>query len=235
MRCRKVHELISRSIDGDLSAREETRLERHLAECGDCRVLREDLRRIVEGAAGLEIPQPSDAVWSRVRAGLVRERAARAEERSGGSRRRAFGMGLPVLRYAGVAAVALVLVVTGVVVGNRLGREKAPQDLVSREKYALAKLDEAERYYQQAIKSLGEAFAAEKGELAPQVVDLFDRNLAVVDTTIQACRQAVLAEPDDFEARNCLLAAYTQKITLLDSALDLRTGDGAVKGKSKKL
>jgi hypothetical protein len=236
MRCRKVHELISRSIDGDLSAREETRLERHLAGCGECRELRGDLRRIVEGAAGLEIPQPSDAVWSKIRAGLVQERAGRADVRSdGGSRRAVFGMGLPALRYAGVAAVALVLVVTGVVVGNRLGRGNAPQDLESREKYALAKLDEAERYYQQAIKSLSEAFAAEKGVLAAPVVDLFDRNLAVVDATIQACRRVVLEEPDDLEARNCLLAAYTQKITLLDSALDLRTGDGAVKGKSKKL
>ena len=32
-------------------------------------------------------------------------------------------------------------------------------------------------------------------------------------------------QPDDLEARNYLLAAYTRKITLLDAALDLRRGD----------
>jgi tetratricopeptide (TPR) repeat protein len=93
------------------------------------------------------------------------------------------------------------------------------------EAYILAKLDEAERYYQQAIRSLNEAFATEKGMLAPQVAEFFDRNLSVIDTTIQACRAAVLAEPDDLEARNYLLAAYTQKVTLLDSALDLQRRD----------
>ena len=56
-------------------------------------------------------------------------------------------------------------------------------------------------------------------------MELFDRNLSVVDATIQACRAAVRTEPDDLEARNYLLAAYTRKITLLDAALDLRRGD----------
>jgi hypothetical protein len=235
MRCRKAHEMISRSIDGELAVRKSARLERHLAGCGDCRVLREDLRRIVAGAAKLETPEPSDRVWLNVRAGLARASAGRAGERSGALRRPAFGLGLPALRYAGIAAGALVLVVTGVLVGRRIGREPAPLGPEAREQYTLAKLDEAERYYQQAIKSLSEAFAGEKGNLAPQVSELFDRNLAVVDSTIQACRQAVLEEPDDLEARSFLLAAYTGKITLLDAALDLQKGDRPAAGKAKIL
>jgi tetratricopeptide (TPR) repeat protein len=234
MRCRKANEYISRSIDGELAARESVRLDRHLAACEDCRVLREDLRRIVAGAAKLETPEPSDKVWLNIRAGLVRATAGRTGERSGGMRVPALGLGLPALRTVGVAAVALVLVVTGVVVGRRLGRGPAPLGPEAREKYTLAKLDEAERYYQQAIKSLGEAFTAEKGTLSPQVAEFFDRNLSVVDATIQACRRAVLDEPEDLEARNYLLAAYTKKITLLDSALDLQRGHVAAAGKTKK-
>ena len=56
MRCRKAQEYISRSVDGGLSERESARLERHLAACGECRALREDLRKIVAGAAGLDDP-----------------------------------------------------------------------------------------------------------------------------------------------------------------------------------
>ncbi len=236
MRCRKVHEYISRSIDGELSDRASARLERHLAACDGCRAMREDLRKIVAGAARLETPAPSERVWLAVRAGLGRETAGQAEKRSRAfPRRPAFGLGLPALRYAGVAAAALVLVVTGVVVGSRLGRAPAPLGPEAREKYTLAKLDEAEHYYEQAIKSLGEAFAAGKGTLAPQVAELFERNLSVIDATIQACRRAVLDEPDDLEARNYLLAAYTQKITLLDSALDLQRRDRDAAGKAKIL
>jgi hypothetical protein len=71
--------------------------------------------------------------------------------------------------------------------------------------------------------------------LAPQVVELFERNLGVIDATIRACRAAVLAEPDDLQARSYLLAAYTEKVTLLDSALDLGRQDGEPKGKRKIL
>ena len=225
MRCRKAREYVSRSIDGELSGRENARLERHLPECGECRALQENLRTIVRGAAGLAVPEPSEGGWLRVRAGLETGRGRPSAEDARLNRRPLFGLSLPALRYAGAAALTLILVVSGLVIGRRLGREDVRRGPGDGGAYALAKLDEAERYYQQAIKSLSEAFAAEKGALAPQVTELFERNLSVIDATIRSCRRAVLEEPDDLEARTYLLAAYTRKLTLLDSALDLQRGD----------
>ncbi|MBE0713857.1 MAG: hypothetical protein IH583_15900, partial [Candidatus Aminicenantes bacterium] len=141
-----------------------------------------------------------------------------------------FGLGVPALRHAGVAALAVVLVVTGVVIGLRLGRQGTPARSDRGEEYTLAKLDEAERYYQQAINSLSEAFASQRGVLVPQVAELFDRNLSVIDATIQACRRAVLEEPDDLQARSYLLSAYTEKVTLLDSVMDLQRRDRETTG-----
>ena len=224
MRCRKAREYISRTVDDELDPRRAERLERHLAECGDCRALLADLRKIIGGAAGLEGPEPSDKVWKNIRAGLEAGALRPGVEGAPLDRRPLFGLSLPDLRHAGVAALALILVVSGIVVGRRIERLDAKMSPEAREAYTLAKLDEAERHYEQAIRALGEAFAAEKGALDPQVAEFFDRNLSVVDATIQACRAAVLAEPDDLEARNFLLAAYTQKATLLDSALDLQRG-----------
>jgi plasmid stabilization system protein ParE len=235
MRCRKAHEYISRSIDGELSGRQAARLERHLASCGECRALLEDLRSIAGDAAKLDSPEPSERVWRNIRTGLAAADLKPARERLDSARRPLFGFSLPARRYADVAALAVVLVVSGVVVGLRLGRQGTPAGSDKGEKYTLAKLDEAERYYQQAIKSLSEAFTSEKGALAPQVAELFDRNLSVIDATIQACRRAVLEEPDDLELRNYLLAAYTQKVTLLDSALDLQRMDRDAAGKKKVL
>jgi len=235
MRCRKANDYISRSVDCELVGREAARLERHLASCGECRALVADLRAIAGGAAKLDAPEPSDNVWKRIRAGLAAADLKPSRAGLGTDRRPLFGLGVPALRYAGVAALAVVLVVSGVVVGLRLGRQGLPVGPEAGEKYTLAKLDEAERYYQQAIKSLSEAFASEKGALAPQVAELFDRNLSVIDATIQACRRAVLAEPDDLQARNFLLAAYTEKVTLLDSALDLQRWDREATGKAKTI
>jgi hypothetical protein len=239
MRCRKSQEYISRSIDGELSARDEARLEKHLAGCGDCRALDRDLRRIVEGAARLETPEPSAKVWEAVRAGLERETAKEAGERRGSTRRPAFefalGFGRPALRAAAAVALVLALVAAGLLIGRRSGRGGSPAGLEARERYTLAKLDEAERYYEKAIQSLTEAFASGRGTLPREVAEVFDRNLSVVDATIQACRQSVLDAPDDLEARNYLMTAYMQKMTLLDSALDLQRGGRTGTGKTKRL
>jgi tetratricopeptide (TPR) repeat protein len=233
MRCRKANEYISRSVDSELSGRQAARLERHLASCGECRALLEDLRKIVSGATELDQPEPSDRVWRNIRTGLAAADVKPQVEGISLEPGPLFGLGAPALRYAGIAALAVVLIVSGVVVGLRLGRQGTPAGSEAGEKYTLAKLDEAERYYQQAIKSLSEAFASQKGVLVPQVAELFDRNLAVIDATIQACRRAVLEEPDDLQARSYLLAAYTEKVTLLDSALDLQRRDRETEGKGK--
>jgi hypothetical protein len=230
MRCRRARAYISRTVDGELDPRRAARLERHLEGCGECRALLPDLRKIVGGAAGLAAPEPSAKVWRNVRAGLETGTLRPSAEGARLDRRPLFGSSLPAWRLAGAAALAVILVVSGLVVGRRLGRQDIRLGPEAGEAYTLAKLDEAERHYEQAVRSLGEAFAAGKETLDPRVTELFDRNLAVIDTTIQACREAVLAEPDDLEARNYLLAAYTRKVTLLDSALDLQRGvrDAAV-------
>ncbi|MBE3110253.1 MAG: hypothetical protein IMZ46_07035, partial [Acidobacteria bacterium] len=57
----------------------------------------------------------------------------------------------------------------------------------------------------------------------------------VIDATIQACRRAVLEEPDDLQARSYLLSSYTEKVTLLDSALDLQRQGREAVGKGKKI
>ncbi len=235
MRCRKAQEYISRSVDGELAGGEAARLERHLESCGECRALLEDFRKIVGGATELERPEPSDRVWRNIRTGLAAADVKPLVEGISLEPRPSFGLGSLSLRYAGVAALAIVLVVSGVVIGTRLGRPRLPVGPEAGEKYTLAKLDEAEGYYQQAIKSLAEAFASQKGVLVPQVAELFDRNLAVIDATIQACRRAVLEEPDDLQARSYLLAAYTEKVTLLDSALDLQRQGQETGDKGKKI
>ena len=235
MRCRKARKCISRHVDGELTGRKAVRLERHLESCGECRSLVDDFRKIAGAAAHLDSPEPSDKVWKNIRTTLTVPERHPARERYRLRPRPLFGLSVPALRYAGVAALAVVLVASGIVLGTRLGRQGIPGAMDPGEKYILAKLDEAEGHYQQAIRALAEAFAARKGTLAPQIVELFDVNLAVIDATIQACRAAVLEEPDDLQARNYLLTAYAEKLTLLDSALDLQRKSQDAAGKPKIL
>ena len=236
MNCQRAQRYVSEYVDGALDRRRAAALERHLEGCAACRGLLEDFRAMKLAAAELPAPEPGDEVWSRIRTGLVR--AAGSVRRPATSpARRLFGWGWtsPALRLAGAAALALVLVGSGVLIGTRIGRKGGSVKPADAETYTLAKLDEAEAYYQKAIQSLSEAFAAQKGAMVPQVAEVFERNLAVIDATIQACRQAVLKEPDDLRARNYLLAAYMDKVSFLDTALEFQRRNGVPANQGKTL
>jgi hypothetical protein len=220
MRCHRAQRYISEYADGSLDAPKAAELERHIEKCAACRELLADFRAMTEAAPRLAGPEPRDGVWLKIKSRLRAREAGFVAVPEKAPRRWALGWNSPALKFAGASALLLILIASGVIVGIRLGRDGRSAGLGDREKYTLAKLDEAERYYQKAIKSLGEAFAAQKGTMTPQVAEVFEKNLAVIDATIQACRQSVLKEPEDLQARNYLLAAYMDKVTFLDTALD---------------
>jgi tetratricopeptide (TPR) repeat protein len=234
MRCPRARKYISEYVDGSLEARKAVELERHIEKCAACQEVLADFRAMTAAASRLDGPEPGDAVWLKIKGRLgARATEPAAVERVPG--RWTFGWSSPALRFAGAAALILILVASGVVIGIRLTRPEGLNGLGDREKYTLAKLDEAEQYYQKAIKSLDEAFSAQKGTMIPQVAEMFEKNLSVIDATIQACRQAVLNEPDDLQARNYLLAAYMDKVTFLDTALEFQRQTLGVGTRGKSL
>jgi hypothetical protein len=219
MNCAKAARWTSEYTDGVLDAGKSARLERHLESCPDCRELLDDFRAMARDARGLEAPAVPVQAWTRVRARL-RDGAAvpLADKRPAfaaspfGSRRFAFA----------AASLALTVVAAGVLFFSlRKGKDLVVEGPDQKEQRTLAKLDEAERYYELAVRSLNEALAGDKGKLSPEVAEMFEKNLEVVDTTIQACRQAVRSEPDNVQARDYLLTAYKEKIVLMGDLLDM--------------
>lgn len=206
--------MISESTDGTLALRKAARLEEHLRTCADCREVLADLRVLVREAGKLATPPVPAEAWAGIRARLRDAGAPAARDE-----RAIFGR--PRLVPA-LAALALMAVAAGgVFVGLKLGRRPVVLSPDMREQATLAKLDEAERHYELAIKSLGEALAGQGGKLSPEVSEMFARNLEVVDVTIQACREAVRSEPDNVRARDYLLGAYEEKIVLMDDLLNM--------------
>lgn len=222
MRCAKARRWVSGELDGTLGPRRSARLARHLASCGTCRELREDFAALVRTARELRAPEPPPGAWDRIRTSLAALRAGTAEAEGG---RRATAP--PVVRAfwprtVATAAAALLLVAGGVVLGLLLARRSPAPSPVDREFAALDKLDQAERYYQLAIASLAEAYAAGKEALGPAVLEVFERNMEAIDASIQACRLAVSGDPDNLRARDYLLAAYREKMQFLDTVLEFQ-------------
>lgn len=216
MRCRKAQKFISHYVDNELSLARQKKLELHLSECDSCQKFLADFQSIASAAAHLETPELSDAVWLRIKETLAGEKSQiKMPVYSVASRHPARKW----LRVAAVPAVALLLVVFGIIIGQRFSVQQAQKQRPGDPNYTLTKLDEAERNLKLTIKSLSEAFASQKDNFSPEIVEIFHKNLAVIDVSIEACRRAVKAEPYNLEARNFLIDAYLSKVNLLDSAV----------------
>jgi len=223
MRCYRAQEYISEYVDGTLSPKHEISLLRHIGECSDCRAVLEDFRRMAQEAKDLRKLTPSDAVLLNVATRLREQRST--PPASSPRRRWIFASVLswlghghwqprPATNAAVFAAGLILLLIIGLLYyqpwRTSLGAEKAAIDQLT-----LKKLDEAERHYEQAIRALSDATAAQHGNLDARVTRVFEVNLAMVEESIEACRQAVKRDPRDLEAQEALMASYKEKVQLM--------------------
>lgn len=227
MRCAQAQKLISDYVDGDLDERRAAELEKHMDACPDCREVLEDFRRIVKEARSLKTVIPAEAVWVRISRGLDGARIKeprRSEPVTRLTPARPFFLARHPVWSA--AAAALIVVVGGLAL-LRPWSAGIPSRFADRDRFTLAKLDEAKGFYRQAIKALSEAAAAQKGSLDPQVALAFQKNLAVVDASIETCQAAVRRDPGNVENQNFLLAAYRDKVDILTDLIAVKKVTGA--------
>lgn len=201
MRCSKAQKLISEYLDGELDVRRETHLRQHLGGCAECREVLADFQAVVKEAGRLEETIPSDFVWMKIKAGLET-----------GAKRRNFLPFSPALQYSLGALLAVALIAGGLFFGLR-GREETT---------TMAKLKEAEHYYQLAIRALDDALASQKNGMDPELARVLDQNLKVIDSSIAACERYVRSDPDNVGARTTLLAAYGKKVGFLTDLVEIK-------------
>jgi len=211
MRCAKARKWISEYIDGGLNEVQNRALEKHCASCAGCRKLLQDFQKISVHAGDLRQNASPETPWRKIQERLTAGEQVVLRPVS----RRPGWFGAPRLGSVIGAAVVLAVLIGIFMTGPFDGNRRADLSGARSQEYTLAKLREAEHHYQLAIKALAEAVAAQPGELDPEMAAIFRTNLAVVDASINACKKAVLSDPDDIESRNYLLAAYREKTNLL--------------------
>ena len=227
MRCSYAKKIISEYIDGDLDSGRKARLENHLSQCPDCRKVLKDLQTIVSDAQELQELSPPDKTWQKIESRLETKQPLVTFPVSPARKWYA----LPGFRFA-MAAAAMVLIIVGALTfGPFFSRQGQMISEIENQDYTLAKLEEAEKHYQMAIKALGEAAAARQSQLDPQVAEILRTNLEIIDKSISSCREAVLSDPADLDSRNYLLAAYKEKADLLHQVVNLN-GNSSPVGKS---
>ncbi|MBE0461243.1 MAG: zf-HC2 domain-containing protein [Candidatus Aminicenantes bacterium] len=222
MKCSKAKKLINDYIDGQLSDSLNLQVEHHLEHCSGCQKVLKDLQKIISVARNLEEHSPSAGTWMAIQQRLdAQKRPSEAFVLQRKERSHLFSFS-PALRY-GLSAAFVMFILAGVVFFSFLYRNgRLGFHLKKDQKYTLAKLSEAEHHYQSAIKALMEAVSAQEETIDPELAEVFRHNLELIDTSINACKQAVLQHPDNMEVQNYLLASYRKKLDLLDEAIAVR-------------
>jgi predicted anti-sigma-YlaC factor YlaD len=231
MKCSTAKKWISEYIDGDLDAAKKTELDKHCVQCADCRKLLEDFRTISSGAKELDTFVPPESAWGKIQEKMTAEE----QEVLKLAPRKQIWSSLPKLSYALSALLLVVFLSLVFIFGPRYWSGQTVIAELENTNYTLAKLDEAEHHYQMAIKALSEAAMAQEEQLDPQVAEVFRTNLELIDRSINACRQAVLNEPNNIESRKYLLAAYKEKTDLLNEVMAVVNTSSPMRGSEETI
>jgi anti-sigma factor RsiW len=211
MTCTEMDARIDALLDGELASAERAEVEAHLAACAACAALHADLLALRERArrAPAEIAPPP-AVWAALERLTTRD--SRLATRSPLSASRS-----PWSRWH-LAAAAVLLVALSSAATAWLMLRSGEQRAASIEQRSLdPRLAALEADYQRATTELVRALEAESA-LSPAVREALGRHLAVVDAAIAEARASLLEHPADADAGGMLLAAYRQKLDLLERA-----------------
>ena len=210
-------------VDGTLGDSERRLLETHLAACETCRTLAEDLRRVKDAAKALPRLTPPESAWRRIDVSLRAQ-----ESKSLPSRLHMFSSPLAM------AASALILIGT---VGlfmwwssfTSRTEEADPGELAN---YVVNELEQAEKHYVNAITGLEQIVQKEEQEptLDPQLMAILNDNFELIEQAIGESRAATQQDPESIVARESLLGALRNKLTLLQNTImlinDVRQGRG---------
>jgi len=229
--CERVLTLLEDYHYGEADRRLAAEVEAHLAACAECRSRLQILEQEDElyGSyseslnRGLEV---NPAMWDAIRPALAKEAPETVVAPS------AWLPGLFAIlpkarlaRYAVFAAVVASLSIVGTLLTLRMF---APvEDRGANDRYAgsgssleaaLHSVQRAETEYLQAIRILSDIVDRQKPSLDPGKRAELDRNLRALDLAIVKARQEYQAHPLDPELGFSMLAAYREKVELLQEA-----------------
>jgi hypothetical protein len=196
----------------------------HARECAFCRVIVEDLEALRSAALELPLEEPSPAVWSRIRAQLL---AAGAFAEKAGLWN--WFRQLDLLRRPIPVAAFACMVILGCLL--TAPRNYPEQDTTSPLTALPARTAIRSMAFigdsgapEQVVLELEETFRAREGSLAPDLKATYENSLISLDASIRECSDSLEREPDNSLAHEYLLAAYSQKVEVLSSALELGEG-----------
>ena len=237
MNCDKCHDLISEFLDGALSHEDQATLSSHLEDCLHCAGVRDDLQSIVgfcrTHRGEYSAPPNEKALWLRIRNVIEADASPSVAGTAPAQRRsswknwigRSWELSFPQL-VASAAAIVLVVALSTAVGLRRYqsagpsvanNATSAPESL----RLAAANVRERVSQQQQAISYWNQRVEYNKARWSPEMRETFERNLKVIDQTVNDQFEALSQDPHDEVSEEILNAALNEKLSLLKEFAEL--------------
>ena len=233
MNCEKCQDLISDFLDGALSQEEQATLNSHLEECIDCADVRNDLQAIVSFCRAhrdeYSAPPNEKALWQRIR-NVIEAGASPVAVAPAPARRRVWSnwagrsweLSLPQL-VASAAVIALVVSLS-TLVGLRRWQSSGstnPRTPARDVSLSLANVRDRVSQQQQLISYWNQRVEFNKARWSPEMRETFDRNLKVIDQTVNDSLDSLSQNPHDEVSEEMLNTALNEKLSLLKEFAEL--------------
>jgi negative regulator of sigma E activity len=237
--CEVCKELLSAFLDNELDESQAALVREHLAVCADCAVVCEDLSAILftcTSEAEEIDPSNSKAMWCRISNTIESEIKPPQSELTPPPKGRFWSLSLPQLASAvlGIAIISSLLTVVGI----RNYLQPSGDDFTTRSaatmstfEKVLAKVGLIETPQQSRERRLQEqrsAIAYWNNRVQARRVqwdrgtrEAFDRNLKVIDESVEQYTQILEQDPDDELSVEMLDAVMSDKMNLLRDFADL--------------
>lgn len=233
MNCEKCTDLISDFVDGSLSQEERSTLNRHLDECLSCADVRTDLHSIISFCrtqrGQYDAPPNDKALWLRIRNVIEAEAASAVAVPAPVTRNwtawigKTWELSFPQLAAATAAIVLVVSLSTAV--GFRRWQSNGVNSVggpaIENLSVATENLRSRISQQQHAISYWNQRIEYNKARWSPQMRETFDRNLKVIDDTVNASFESLSRNPHDEVSEEMLNAALNEKLSLLKEFAEL--------------
>jgi hypothetical protein len=228
MNCETCQELIHDLLDGSISRSDESILNTHMKDCLDCESVRQDLAAIVgfcrTRRGEYEAPPNEQALWLRIRNVIEAEQRGQTvvhNERQpsflGRLMGRSWELSFPQLASL-TAAIVLLVALTTVVGLRRWGTAPVPTTQASNVE---SNVNDRVWQRQQAINYWNQRVELNKARWSPQMREVFDRNMRVIEQTVANSLEELKRNPHDEISEQMLTESLNDKLALLKEFSDL--------------
>ncbi|KAF0240258.1 MAG: hypothetical protein FD167_4210 [bacterium] len=224
MDCLDCQDLLSEYIDGNLKPNKRLIVSDHLKSCSECSIVHQDLKQLVGLSKQLPLLAPENVLWKKIEKEITEISTTQNPSRQSTwakfwQHRWQFSISTPQLTGVLASLVVLLILASSFSYAPQNSIGALMQNSIIARPINTYVANPTELELTGTIERLSHTIKERYKEWDPEIQKLFDRNLALVNQTIEDCNQLSQRNPNDPVVHELMVTAYQEKIRLLEQFL----------------